>query len=233
MAEIEREEQVKEEKLIVGKVRTLIEGDRIISFSDAVFAFAATLLVLKLDLPAIPPDLMQKQFVSELIKLIPSYTANFVSFLIIAYYWWLHHKLFILIKKYDGVIVWMNIMVLIFVSFLPFPIDLFGEYPRIVGVDVFYTLSLSIVGIMLLALWVYASYKHRLIGRSMSKRIVLYHTLYMAAAPFVFLVSIPLIYYDQTVAKVSWLMVIVIISILDSIFREDIEKYIAYNPEPE
>jgi uncharacterized membrane protein len=55
-----------EAKKIEQKINTLIDGDRIINFSDAVFAFAATLLVLKIDLPQIPPELLETQFVTEL-----------------------------------------------------------------------------------------------------------------------------------------------------------------------
>ncbi len=92
------DKKYREEKEIEQDVETLINGDRVIAFSDAVFAFAATLLVLKIDLPQIPPEALSTQFSAELLKLWPQYTANFISFLIIAYYWRLHHKLFILIK---------------------------------------------------------------------------------------------------------------------------------------
>jgi uncharacterized membrane protein len=220
-----------EAKKIEQKINTLIDGDRIINFSDAVFAFAATLLVLKIDLPQIPPELLETQFVTELYKLWPAYAANFISFLIIAYYWRVHHKLFILIKRYDNVVIWLNILVLIFVSFMPFPIDLFGDYPSIVPVMVFYTLSISIVGVLLLLIWLYASFGHRLIDKSLSAKTIWYHTISNTIAPAVFLLSIPLIMVDHLLAKFSWLLVIVLLFIVNMVFN--LKHSIRNDPNPE
>lgn len=220
-----------EAKKISDQIRTLIDGDRIINFSDAVFAFAATLLVLKIDLPQIPPELLETQFTSELIKLWPAYAANFVSFLVIAYYWRMHHKLFILIKRYDNFVVWLNIFILIFVAFLPFPIDLFGNYPTVVPVIIFYTLSISIVGGLLLVLWLYASYKHRLIDPRLSGKAIVYHSISNSIAPAVFLFSIPLIFIDHLVAKISWLLVLILLFILNKSFK--FHKTATNDPIPE
>lgn len=208
-----------ETKKIEQKIRTLIDGDRIINFSDAVFAFAATLLVLKIDLPQIPPGLLETQFLTEIFKLWPAYSANFISFLIIAYYWRVHHKLFILIKRYDNVIIWLNIIMLIFVSFMPFPIDLFGQYPTIVPVMIFYTLSISLVGVLLLIIWLYAAFGHRLIDKNLSQKAIWYHTISNIIAPAVFLLSIPLIMVDHLLAKFSWLLVIGLLFVVNLMFK--------------
>lgn len=220
-----------EEKNLEQKIDTLIDGDRIINFSDAVFAFAATLLILKIDLPQIPPELLETQFLSELVKLWPAYAANFVSFLVIAYYWRVHHKLFILIKRYDNVVIWLNILILIFVAFLPFPIDLFGNYPTLIPVIIFYTLSISIVGVLLLLLWLYASYQHRLIDPKLASKVIIYHTLSNLIAPAVFLVSIPLIFIDHLVAKISWILVLVLLFLLNSLYKMNHTK--SNDPVPE
>jgi len=225
-------EVVNEEKTIENKIKTLIDGDRIVSFSDAVFAFAATLLVLKIDLPSIPANLIESQFLIEFTKLIPQYLANFLSFLIIAYYWRLHHKLFILIKRYDNVLIWINTLILIFVSFLPFPIDLFGEYPNVSIVVGFYSISLALVGFLILTLWIYSSWGHRLVDKSLSYQVIKYHTLYVAAAPAIFLLSTPLAYIDHVIAKVSWVMVIVVIAILNLVYGSNSFTK-RNNPQPE
>lgn len=221
------------EKRIVEEIRTLIDGDRLTAFSDSVFAFAATLLVLKIDLPKIPPEVLATQFTTELFKLWPAYAANFISFLIIAYYWRVHHKLFILIRRYDSVLMWLNIFILIFVSFLPFPIDLFGEYPNVIPVLIFYTGSIAVVGLLLLVLWIYASYKHRLIDKNMSSSMVMYHILTNAVAPLVFLGSIPLLPYDHVVGKISWLLVIVLLVVLKAFYVLTGRENKSYNPSPE
>lgn len=213
-----------EEKKIAAEISTLIDGDRITSFSDAIFAFAATLLVLKIDLPKIPPELVTTQFPVELSQLWPAYAANFISFLVIAYYWRLHHMLFIVIKRYDNALIWLNTLVLISVAFLPFPIDLFGEYSNVVPVIVFYTISLAMVGFLLWILWIYASHKHRLIDPKLSAQAIRYHTISNAIAPLVFLLSIPVAYYDHFIAKISWGFVIGLSLLLHFFYKPHLTK---------
>ena len=226
------DKKYREEKEIEQDVETLINGDRVIAFSDAVFAFAATLLVLKIDLPQIPPEALSTQFSAELLKLWPQYTANFISFLIIAYYWRLHHKLFILIKRYDNVLVWINTFILISVAFLPFPIDLFGTYPSIGSVVIFYTLSISLVGFLILVLWLYAAQNHRLIDKGMSKRVIIYHTIDVAIAPCVFLFSVPLAQVHHIIAKISWIFVLIFLCILNTGYKLTKKEKTSYNPPP-
>lgn len=208
-----------QDKEIESDVETLINGDRIIAFSDAVFAFAATLLVLKIDLPQLPEAAVASQFTQELLKLWPQYAANIISFIIIAYYWRLHHKLFILIKRYDNMLIWINTFLLISVAFLPFPIDLFGRYPSVGPVVIFYTLSISLVGFIILALWLYAAYHHRLISKTMDKRVMIYQTIDIAIAPCVFLFSVPLALVHHIVAKISWIFVIVLLFALNTGYK--------------
>jgi uncharacterized membrane protein len=83
-----------EKKEVVGAVETLIDRDRVLSFSDAIFAFAATLLVLKIDIPGILPHQVESSFFQVLAHLWPQYFANIVSFLMISYYWLCHHAVF-------------------------------------------------------------------------------------------------------------------------------------------
>ncbi len=106
-------EVLEEEKKITGEVENIIDENRVINFSDAVFAFAATLLVLKIDLPALSGVDVQGQLLSSLVSLWPQYLANVISFLAIGYYWLTHHIIFGLVRRFDRTVVWMNIVFLI------------------------------------------------------------------------------------------------------------------------
>ncbi len=208
------------DKKILQSVENLISTDRVFNFSDGVFAFAATLLVLKIDLPNISPeDLNSARLSFELFNLWPSYFANIISFLIICYYWLTHHAIFALVKKFDQVIIWLNIIFLIFLSFIPFPVDLFGEYSNSDIIVVFYSASLALVGFLLAAIWLYASFNHHLIDTNLSRRHILYYSARFLIAPMVFLLSIPLVFIDPLVAKLSWFFVIIGIFIINRIFH--------------
>lgn len=209
----------REEKKIEGEIGGIISQDRVLGFSDAVFAFAATLLVLKIDLPQIVRQQVSTQFITAFTMLWPQYLANIISFLVIGYYWLNHHAIFSLVKKYNAPLVWINLLFLIFLSFLPFPVDLYGDFLTTPVVVVFYSASLAVVGFLLFFIWWYASNKHRLISPTMSDRELRYYTLRMLVAPFVFTISIPLVYIHPLIAQISWIFVIVGIVVLNKMFH--------------
>lgn len=202
-------EEKEEKKDVVFAVTNLIDQDRVLNFSDAIFAFAATLLVLKIDLLGILPHQVEAGFFPILVNLWPTYLANIVSFLVISYYWLSHHAVFGLIKRFDAKIVWLNILFLISIAFLPFPVDLFGDYSRVPDVVLFYTGSLALVGYLLATLWWYAASHHRLIDKTLSERHVKFYTAQFLVAPVIFTLSMPLVYIDPWVTKFSWIFVIV------------------------
>jgi uncharacterized membrane protein len=217
----------KEKKEIVNAVENLIDQNRVLSFSDAVFAFAATLLVLKIDLPDIGRQQLEAGLPVELMGLWPTYFANIISFLIIGYYWLHHHTIFSLIKKYDWGIVWVNILFLTTLSFLPFPVDLFGDFPSVPQVVVFYSASLAVVGLFLVAIWLYAMFK-KLTPFSFESQKGQYYTMRMLVAPVIFLLSIPLAYIDPQIAQFSWAFVILGVLLVNHKFKSrsvsEIEK---------
>lgn len=208
----------KQDAKVIKAVEGVIDRDRIISFSDAVFAFAATLLVLKIDLPQLTPGEINSSRLSlELINLWPSYLANIVSFLVIAYYWLNHHAIFSLVKKFDMTFVWLNLIFLIFVSFIPFPVDLLGDFPNSDIIIGFYCFSLALVGFMLAIIWLYALHK-KLTDRNLTQKHIHYYTARFLLAPFVFAISIPVSFIDPLLSKICWVFVIIGILILNKVF---------------
>lgn len=204
-----RDEQLEHiEKDLEQEIESLVDHGRVISFSDSVFAFAATLLVLKIDLPHIGVVEVSNQLSQALIQLWPQYFANIISFLLIGYYWVNHHALFGMMKKINMTIVWLNIAFLIFISFLPFPVDLFGTYSNVPPVVMFYSASLALAGFMMAFMWWYAAGPGKLVDPAMSERKRRYYFIRSLVAPVVFLISIPLVLIDHTLARGSWILII-------------------------
>lgn len=200
-------------------VESLASEERVIGFSDAVFAFAATLLVLKIDLPPLTSDqLSSARLTTELFNLWPSYFANIISFLIIAYYWLNHHAIFSLIRKMDSPIIWLNIIFLIFLSFLPFPVDLFGSYSNSDIIVAFYCFSLSLTGLMLAAIWFYALI-NKLTNQNLTSKEINYYSLRFLLTPTVFAISVPISFIDPLLSKVCWIFVILGIIVLNGSFK--------------
>jgi uncharacterized membrane protein len=129
---------------------------RLEAFSDGVFAIAVTLLVLDI---AVSANAGQ-HLLRSIIDLWPAYLAYVVSFSTIGAAWLAHNAITEYLDRTDAAFVRLNLLLLLFVSFLPFPTRLLADY---IGEDspervaaTFYGISLLLTTTMLLVLWRYA-----------------------------------------------------------------------------
>src|SRR5262249_9069048 len=95
---------------------------RVEAFSDGVFAIAITLLVLELQPPQ-GSDLLR-----GLLNLWPSYLSFALSFTTILIMWVNHHGTFLYLRKVDAHILFMNGLLLLFVTFVPFPTTVLARH---------------------------------------------------------------------------------------------------------
>src|SRR5579875_2666259 len=100
---------------------------RVEAFSDGVFAIAITLLVLDL---AVPPleESRQEGLWAALGHEWPSYLAYLVSFFVVGIIWINHHTMLTLVDQVDRVVLFANLVLLLFVSVIPFPTRLLADY---------------------------------------------------------------------------------------------------------
>ena len=101
----------------------LLPTTRLEAFSDGVFAIAITLLVLELHVPTDPIGLLH-----ELGAEWPSYLGYFISFAFIGGVWIAHSNLSRFVKAADGPLMGLNLLLLLFVSFLPFTTSLLANH---------------------------------------------------------------------------------------------------------
>src|SRR4030095_10043169 len=86
--------------------------ERLILFSDAVFAIAITLLVIEIKIPDIHEDVSDKKLLQSLWDLIPKFFGFIISFMLIGLYWTIHHRMFGFVTSFDGKLLWMNLFFL-------------------------------------------------------------------------------------------------------------------------
>jgi uncharacterized membrane protein len=138
--------------------RRVLSKDRMEGFSDGIFAFAATLLVL--DLALHPPG----SPLHQVLHAWPGYLAYLVSFLTIGGAWLLHTALTDQLARVDSLFLRLNLLVLLAVVFLPFPTKLVADaLHETSGERVYVTMyGLTLLAIRLLgsALDAYARYAH-------------------------------------------------------------------------
>ncbi len=94
------------------------------AFSDGVFAIAITILVLELSVPAAAGDDLWEAFLAQW----PSYLAYLVGFSTIGATWLAHVAITHFLTQIDTLLVRFNLLLLMLVSFIPFPTRLVAEH---------------------------------------------------------------------------------------------------------
>lgn len=107
-----------------GLVERGTDLDRIVNFSDAIFAFAITLLVLEI---RVPDGLSPRELTDMLVDMWPDYLSYLISFTLIGSFWRSHRLIFRYIRAYNRRLSTLNSLLLMWVAFLPFPVSLFGS----------------------------------------------------------------------------------------------------------
>ncbi len=93
---------------------------RLEAFSDGVLAIIITIMVLELKIP-------EEGTFSALKPLIPKLISYLISFIYVGIYWNNHHHMFQIIEKVNGKILWANLILLFWLSLLPFATGWMGE----------------------------------------------------------------------------------------------------------
>jgi len=143
-----------------GPPRRGFQTGRLEAFSDGVFAIAITLLVLNIAVSSSA----SRHLLRSVIDLWPSYLAYAASFSTIGAAWLGHNAITEYLDRTDAAFVRLNLMLLLVISFLPFPTRLFADYlgqdsSERVAVTIYGT-SLVLASTLLLVLWRYAVREH-------------------------------------------------------------------------
>jgi len=137
------------------------QTERIEAFSDGVFGIAMTLLVIEIKVPG--HDLVEAHGLARaLLGLWPNYLAFFTSFVTVLVVWVHHHWIFDLIRRSDHAFLYWNGLLLLCVTFVPFPTALLAEYllhPEAKVAAHLYTGTFLAISIAYAALWRHASRK--------------------------------------------------------------------------
>jgi uncharacterized membrane protein len=184
-----------------------LELERLLFFSDAVFAIAITLLVLEIKLPERETITSSAALMRALGALMPKFFAFGLSFLVVGYYWIMHHTMFRHIRRGDDALLVINLVLLLCVAFLPFPVALFGSFRHQPPALVFYSASLAVTGIVQAVLWHHATRGRRLVDGHLDRHTVRLVYLRALALPAVFAVSIPLAFVGPMWSMMSWVLI--------------------------
>jgi len=132
------------------------ETARVEAFSDGVFAIAITLLVLEFKVPARGSGVLSFQ----LLRQWPYYLSFVSSFAFIGIMWINHHRMFTHIRKSNNVLLHLNLLLLLGVTFVPFPTSVIAVHlggPDQRAAAILFNATYVLIAILFNLLWRYAS----------------------------------------------------------------------------
>lgn len=137
---------------------SLLSFERIVFFSDAVFAIVITLLVLEIKVPHLE-HWDEAALNDALFHLLPKFFGFVCSFFIVGLMWFEHHRIFRYIERFDTGLIWRNLVFLLFISFIPFPTALFSEFVHSKTAFLMYVAVFGLAALAKLWVWNHATRK--------------------------------------------------------------------------
>lgn len=151
-------------------VTDLPSTKRLESLTDGVFAVSLALLALGLTLLEVFGSFGGEDISKILPQLWPGFLIYGTSFLVLGAFWILHQKQFHIIQGYDGILLWINILFLMFVALVPFSTFLLYHHHNEWIARIFYGTNQIAICQLLFINWCYASHRYRLISSDISPR---------------------------------------------------------------
>lgn len=195
------------------ELRKEFQLERMILFSDAVFAIAITLLVIEIKIPGketLEGGVSDHSILIALGHLIPKFVGFIISFLLIGMYWTVHHRMFGFVTNFDNKLLWMNLFFLFFIALMPFSTGFYSEYSGkelfIYDLKVpmtFYVLNFCCVGFLNYLMWKrICNTAHNLADPPVNPEVARFAKARSLLVPCIFLMMLPVAYFIGVVYAV-------------------------------
>ncbi len=113
------------------EIKKEFQLERIIFFSDAVFAIIITIMVLDVKLPDVVKPSTEAEAKSAFFQVLPKLTAFIVTFFMVGRFWMRHLRIFSYLKDYNAPLIFINLLFLLSVSLYPFALSFIFNGGRI------------------------------------------------------------------------------------------------------
>lgn len=157
---------------------------RLEALSDGIFAFAMTLLVISIDLPAKSEIVQSPAYATHLLlSLYSDFFHYFLAFLILGAFWLSHHVLVHPVQQLNRTLIWLNLGTLMFVALLPFSTSFSGDLPGTSIGAIIFELNLLAIGMGMFFQWKYATNDHRMVEPDLDPRFIRHVTVNTLVVP--------------------------------------------------
>ena len=190
-----------------GSFTPIIKVERVISFSDAVFAFAITLMALSIDIPDLPTHLTQSELLDKLYDLYPQFESYVISFAVIAMFWVSYHQVFNHIKGSHITMVYLNLLFLLLITLLSLSTSLVINYGTYQIPYIIYCFIVIMTSSLLATIWWHATRNKRLIDKNLHPFFIKGVLVNLMSIPIVFTISIIISFVNLDIAQYFWLII--------------------------
>jgi uncharacterized membrane protein len=180
--------------------RKQFQLERMILFSDAVFAIAITLLVIEIKIPELHDgDGLGKIILEKWHE----FFGLLLSFLVVGQFWTTHHRLFGYVNSYDGGLLWLNLHMLFWIILMPFASAMNSRYGNMNSVWMFYSFIMLMIGISVYFIWRYISNPKRklsfIANDPLARKMALTRSFVIA---MIFLSGVILCFFDSVITLI-------------------------------
>lgn len=195
----------------------LTSTERTGTLADGVFAIVLTLLILNIKSPKAASE---AELAQQLLALWPEFLSYTISFAILAIFWFGHQMVSRYIRRSDRVHIWLNLLFLMCIAFIPFSTSLLGGNGRYQIAVVFYVSNLFAAGLVRYLHWRYATSGYRLVDAQMNARYIRKVQNTFLLTPLLCLLTIGISFLSVTASLVLYALIPVISAIRqNSVFR--------------
>lgn len=188
------------------------DKSRLEMFVDGVFAIAITILVLELQVPALQyTNIAVFHFITEIT---PELFGYFLSFFLLAIFLNTHHRQFRFIKQTNSNFWWANILLLSFISMVPFSTSLLTGFGGISTAVIFFNLNMLLAGLSLVLIWWYAQ-RANLIKDDTEPETLIFIQRKNWVIPIIALMAIFTAFISPSLSNLVYLLLLAIIPILN------------------
>ena len=189
---------------------------RMCSITDNMTAVAITFLITTITSTLLSSK--GEPFSTTLNEILAELPVYGFSLLIVGFFWLSHHRIFMVIRRHNITLIWLNFAFLLCIEFQPIFNNLHATYPTSRTATILYASEQAVTGLMLLVIWWYAARGHRLIDETMNRFEIMFFAFRALLVPIVFILSIAIILFRNNLVIYFWLLVIVL-EVADLLYR--------------
>jgi len=200
-------------------IRKALSPNRVEALTDAVFAIVMTILVLELGVPIMAGEPLHTELSGRLLAMWPKFLSYFVTFIMLGFMWSIHYYQFSNIRRSDSVLVWLNIIFLMFVSLFPFSTSMLGQHMDEHIAVLIYGGNLIACIVVRYFLWTYATRNYRLVDSGINPFEVKQTKIMLLTGVGVFIIGTGLSLLSNVVSICVFAAIIVFFIVRTSLYR--------------